>query len=239
VAFATPGRPLRRAAESLSARDRPAHAGTPRAWPDRRCGGRGGRPGPPCRAPPSRPCASSTRQWARHSWPGASPPVASNAGVMGDDARRRRSGRTGPRASTDGAAVANLARGTAHDDACRAQAGAAQGCGAPEPPAESPEPPCTSYGSCSRTCLSRCSPAYWSSCAYSSEPRDHIVDRPRHRVAQASACSRATRSARSLMITSTPSPARRRIVASSLTVKTPTAIVARCAASTTAASQSE
>ena len=54
----------------------------------------------------------------------------------------------------------------------------------------------------------------------------------------ASACSRATRSARSLMIMPTPSPASRRIVASSLTVKTPTPMPAARAAFTTAASQS-
>ncbi len=57
--------------------------------------------------------------------------------------------------------------------------------------------------------------------------------------AQASACSRAIRSARSLRMTSTPTAARRRIVASSLTVKTPTAIFPRWAASTSAASHSE
>src|SRR6185369_6486881 len=71
------------------------------------------------------------------------------------------------------------------------------------------------------------------------QPEQPDDDQRRRAGCHASACSRVTRSARSLMITSTPRAASRRIVGSSLTVKTPTEIFARWAASTTAASQSE
>ena len=57
--------------------------------------------------------------------------------------------------------------------------------------------------------------------------------------ARSHATSGGMSSGRSVMMTSTPAATRRSRTAASFTVKTPTATPARCAASTTAASQSE